>query len=185
MKYAHISIKATLEDRETIQHVLDHLRTLLPADRVQIECSEYVEMTAEDKNHVIWLRDYGIDLPWERVESGFDGNGGEDLTEAASDFIAQAGVVKALYGTYPDPDKYGMPAWAAPDDVNEADAKITVAEYGFAVANQDFEVVGRNTHDDSGGTMWLMVCLSEQDYLTFEGLQSPRAGSEPTAEVGQ
>ncbi len=171
MKYAQISIKTTLQDQEKIEYVLRLLPVLLDTDRVEIECNEYEELSAEGKTHVVWLRDDDLDLPWERVIAGFDGAGGDELTEAASDFISEVGIVKALYGTYPDVDKYGMPAWAEHDAEDYAHAKIMVADYGFAVANQDFEVAGHSTHDDGAGSMWLMVCLSDEDYATFEALQ--------------
>lgn len=171
MKYAQISIKATLKDHENVQYVLEHLRALLPADRVQIDCQEYVELSTDGKNQVVWLRDDDLDLPWERVAEGFGVSDGDELTEAASNFITEVGIVKALYGTYPDVDKYGMPAWASHDSEDNAEAKFAVADYGFAMTDKDFEVAASCTHDDGAGSMWLMVCLSDEDYATFEALQ--------------
>ena len=182
MKHVQITFKATLEDQGNIDHVIQQLRALLPADQLQIECDEYVELSAAGKNRIVWLADYSLDLPWERVKAGFDCNGGGELTEAASDFIAGAGVVKALYGNYPETDEYGMPSWAEHDDANSSAAKITVAEYGFSVANEDFEVAGRCTHDDSAGAIWLMVCLSEEDYSTFESLLAASPQLAPAAD---
>jgi len=103
-----------------------------------------------------------IENPYFLVSEAGDIRISRPLAEAEIKRLFDEGVCIGLRGTYPRPDRFGVPGWAS------SNRAYTIPSFeGFCVS-EEFDSVCEESGDETPESFWYQVALSEESDLLTE-----------------